>query len=153
MKTLAALFAVSAIALVAQQSEPPKLNGAGINPPWSSSEVIQPADLAQHLKGALILQVGFEKLYDVKHVPGSIYAGPASRDLAALDKAVAGVPKTRQIVLYCGCCPWDHCPNMKPAYTELRRLGYSKIKIVHIANNFGTDWVDKGYPVESSVAK
>ncbi|HLH39717.1 MAG TPA: rhodanese-like domain-containing protein [Bryobacteraceae bacterium] len=137
-------------ALLAQQP-----NGAGVNPPWPAAQVVSPADLAKQLKGmdALILQVGFEKLYAVKHIPGSVYAGPASRDLEPLKKAVAGVPKDRQIVLYCGCCPWDHCPNMKPAYTLLKSLGYSRIKVMEIPTNFGADWVDKGYPVEGSAAK
>jgi thiosulfate/3-mercaptopyruvate sulfurtransferase len=146
----AALLAISTTALLAQQP-----NGAGVNSPWPSSQVISPADLATSLKGldATILQVGFAKLYDVKHIPGSIYAGPASRDLEPLKKALAGVPKDREIVLYCGCCPWDHCPNMKPAYNLLKSLGYSKIKVMEIPNNFGADWVDKGYPVEGSAAE
>ncbi|HUA82942.1 MAG TPA: rhodanese-like domain-containing protein [Bryobacteraceae bacterium] len=145
----AALLAISSIALLAQQP-----NGAGVNSPWPSSQVISPADLARSLKGldAAILQVGFAKLYDVKHIPGSIYAGPASHDLEPLKKALAGVPKNREIVLYCGCCPWDHCPNMKPAYNLLKSLGYTKIKVMEIPNNFGSDWVDKGYPVEGSAA-
>ena len=149
MKILtAALFALSAVALAQQP------NGAGINSPWPSSQVISAADLARNLKGldATILQVGFAKLYEVKHIPESIYAGPAARDLEPLKKALAGVPKDREIVLYCGCCPWDHCPNMKPAYNLLKSLGYTKIKVMEIPNNFGADWADKGYPVEGSAA-
>jgi thiosulfate/3-mercaptopyruvate sulfurtransferase len=150
MKILSlALFAITAFA---QQP-----NGAAINPPWTAAEVISPADLNARLKqiDSKILQVGFEKLYAVKHIPGSVYAGPASRDagIEELKKAVAGVPKDRQIVLYCGCCPWDHCPNMKPAYSALRALGYTKIKVMEILTNFGTDWVDKGYPVEGAPTK
>lgn len=149
MKLLSITF-LGISALLAQQP-----NGAGVNPPWTSGQVISPADLARQLKqiDAKILQVGFEKLYDVKHIPDSVYAGPASRDLTALKKAVAGVPTSREIVLYCGCCPWDHCPNMKPAYNLLKSLGYTKIKVMEIPTNFGTDWVDKGYPIESSVTQ
>jgi hypothetical protein len=51
------------------------------------------------------------------------------------------------IVLYCGCCPWSHCPNLNPAYDTLRQMGFSKVKVLYLANNFGADWVDKGYPV------
>ena len=83
-----------------------------------------------------------------------MYAGPGNKEegLAELKKAVADVPKDRQIVLYCGCCPWDHCPNMKPAYSLLHSLGYTKIKVVEIPNNFAKDWVDKGLPVEGATA-
>jgi thiosulfate/3-mercaptopyruvate sulfurtransferase len=142
-----ALFGFSVAAMLAQQP-----NGAGVNSPWAAPEVIAPADLAKQLKGldATLVHVGFANLYKVKHIPGSVYAGPASRDLDELKKAVAGVSKDRLIVLYCGCCPWDHCPNMKPAYNLLKSLGYTRIKVMEIPNNFGSDWVDKGYPVEGS---
>jgi len=50
------------------------------------------------------------------------------------------------IVLYCGCCPWNHCPNVKPAYDALQAMGFRNLKVLYIANNFGADWVDKGYP-------
>ena len=41
---------------------------------------------------------------------------------------------------------------MKPAYTLLHRLGYTKIRVVEIPNSFGKDWVDKGYPVVGASA-
>jgi hypothetical protein len=25
-------------------------------------------------------------------------------------------------------------------------MGFSNVKVLYIANNFGTDWLDKGYP-------
>jgi hypothetical protein len=25
-------------------------------------------------------------------------------------------------------------------------MGFTKVKVLYIADNFGTDWVDKGYP-------
>jgi thiosulfate/3-mercaptopyruvate sulfurtransferase len=49
-------------------------------------------------------------------------------------------------VLYCGCCPWSHCPNVHTAYQELQALGFTSVKVLYIADDFGTDWVDKGYP-------
>jgi len=146
-----------AFVLAAQQPAP---NGAAINPPWTSSDVIHSADLAKTVSDKkpdqpMIFQVGFETLYKTQHVPGSIYAGPGRNDagLELLKKAVAGVPKDRTIVLYCGCCPWDHCPNMKPAFAVLHSLGYAKVKVVEIPKSFGEDWVAKGYPVEGSGAK
>jgi hypothetical protein len=49
-------------------------------------------------------------------------------------------------VIYCGCCPWSKCPNIAAAYDTLHDLGYTRIKVLYIAKDFGTDWVDKGYP-------
>jgi hypothetical protein len=28
----------------------------------------------------------------------------------------------------------------------IQSLGFAKAKVLYIANNFGADWVDKGYP-------
>jgi len=50
-------------------------------------------------------------------------------------------------VIYCGCCPWSHCPNVKSADDALRAMGFIHVKVLYISNNFGADWVDKGYPV------
>jgi thiosulfate/3-mercaptopyruvate sulfurtransferase len=134
-------------------------SGAGVNSPWAATEVLHAQDLSSTIadkKAAQpqILQVGFETMFKTQHIPGSIYAGPArtAAGLELLQKAVAGVPKDRVIVLYCGCCPWDHCPNMKPAYTLLHGLGYKRIKVVEIPTSFQVDWIDKGFPVDGSAA-
>ena len=96
-----------------------------------------------------MIQVGSHVLYAQAHIPGSEYVGAASTDagLQQLQKRVESLPKNKFIVLYCGCCPWIHCPNVKPAYEKLRAMGYSNVKVLYIADNFGTNWVDKGYPV------
>jgi rhodanese-related sulfurtransferase len=114
---------------------------------------VQPAELAKQLgepgDKPLLLHVGFRKLYLQAHIPGSEYLGPTSDDetLAKLKQRVADLPKTSAIVLYCGCCPWEHCPNVKPAYQALHDLGFSNAKVLYVAKDFGADWVDKGYPV------
>jgi hypothetical protein len=118
-----------------------------------SSQLVQAADLARQLQSSaakpLIIQVGSRVLYTEAHIPGSEYIGPASSEegLQKLRGRVKALPKTAAIVLYCGCCPWSHCPNVKPAYEELHGLGFSNVKVLYIANNFGADWVEKGYPV------
>jgi len=92
--------------------------------------------------------VGYRVLYLQAHVPHSEYIGTASEPegIEHLRKWVQDVPRTQHILLYCGCCPWSKCPNIHPAY-ELRGLGFRNVKLLFIANNFGKDWVDKGYPV------
>ena len=98
----------------------------------------------------LVLQVGSHVLFEEAHIAGSEYAGPGSQaaGLQVLRERVAGVAKDRAIVLYCGCCPWGRCPNMGPAFHLLQELGFTRVKALYLANNLGTDWVDKGYPVE-----
>lgn len=114
--------------------------------------LVQPAELAALLRGPapkpLILQVGFRTLYDSAHIRGAEYAGPAreAAGLRRLRERVAALPRSTAIVIYCGCCPWEHCPNIAAAYHTLRELGFTRVKALHVADNFGSDWVEKGYP-------
>jgi len=117
------------------------------------SKLIQPQELLRMLKSKekekpLILQVGSRVMFAQAHIPGSEYAGPGSTaaGIQSLEDTVATVAKDRHIVLYCGCCPWNRCPNVGPAYKRLHDLGFSKVQVLYIANNFGDDWVNKGYP-------
>ena len=117
-------------------------------------QLIQPAELNKILQGPakqrpLIIQVGFRTLYEQAHVPGSEYVGATSSAEGSneLRHRVEGLPRSRFIVLYCRCCPWSHCPNVQPAYKELRSMGFRNVKVLYIESNFGADWVDKGFPV------
>jgi len=120
--------------------------------------LIQPQEVAARLaaKGArpAIIQVGPNMMYRAKRIPGAIYAGPASKPegLALLKQAVDKLPRDREIVLYCGCCPWDNCPNVKPAMELLKQLGFTRAKAMFVATGFSKDWTDKGYPVEAGTA-
>ena len=98
----------------------------------------------------LVLQVGSHMLFSEAHIPGSEFAGPGSQPfgLEMLRNRVASLPKDKFIVIYCGCCPWERCPNLGPAYQQLRDLGFTNVKALYIANNFGADWAAKGYGVE-----
>jgi hypothetical protein len=118
--------------------------------PWTENDLVQPEAVAKDIRTPLLLHVGFDVLYRASHITGSVYAGPGSKPegIEALKKAVAGQPKTREIVLYCGCCPMDKCPNVRPAFTALRDLGYTHVKVMVIPENLKVDWTDKGYPID-----
>jgi rhodanese-related sulfurtransferase len=89
-------------------------------------------------------------LFSQAHIPGSEYAGPGSQPagLQQLQNRVNSLPRKKPIVLYCGCCPWNRCPNLGPAFAKLREMGFTNVKVLYLANNFGVDWADKGFPVE-----
>lgn len=119
-----------------------------------SSELIYPDQLVKVLQSAkgekpLMIQVGSYVLYGQAHIPGSEYIGPANNEagLQQLRKRVESLPRNKFIVVYCGCCPWIHCPTVKPASDALHAMGFTNVKVLYLANNFGMDWVDKGYPV------
>lgn len=120
------------------------------------AELMQPAELSRMLHARvdkpLVLQVGSRVLFDQAHIAGSEFAGPGSQPagLQLLQKRVAQLPHESLIILYCGCCPWNRCPNLGPAFHLLRGMGFTHVKGLYIPNNLGTDWVDKGYPVERS---
>ena len=119
---------------------------------------MEPKDLAAQLQAAgnkpALIHVGFAVMYRGKHIPQSIYAGPArnAEGLDALKKAVGNMPRDREIVVYCGCCPYDMCPNIKPALAALREMGFTHVKALLIPTNFATDWINRGYPVEDGAA-
>jgi thiosulfate/3-mercaptopyruvate sulfurtransferase len=96
----------------------------------------------------LILNVGPYLLFSQAHIPGAEYMGAGStpQGLATLGERVKTLSHKALIILYCGCCPWDHCPNVAPAYDKLSTMGFSNVKVLYIADNFGADWVYKGYP-------
>lgn len=116
------------------------------------TQLITPEQLNQSLKTAqqkpLLLAIGPHSMYSQAHIPGSEYMGAGSSDAGQqkLRDRVKSLPKNTAIVIYCGCCPWSHCPNVHPAYQLLHSLGYTNVKVVYITNDFGTDWVNKGYP-------
>ncbi len=121
-----------------------------------SSHLINPADLVALLQSSktqkplpLLLQVGSHVLFSQAHITGSEYvgAGSSSAGLQQLRQRVEKLPRATPIVIYCGCCPWNHCPNVKPADDALREMGFTNLRVLYIANNFGSDWVAKGYPV------
>lgn len=118
------------------------------------ANLVQPETLSQMLHterahAPIVLQVGSRAMFEQAHIRDAIYAGPGSqpggRDL--LRSRVARLPRTQAIVIYCGCCPWQRCPNIGPAFAELEQMGFKNVKVLYLANNFGTDWVAKGYPI------
>jgi thiosulfate/3-mercaptopyruvate sulfurtransferase len=121
----------------------------------AASDLIPPQELAGSLRSTtgekpLIIQVGFHVLYVQAHIPGSEYIGPgnSAEGIQQLRKRVESLPRTQSIIIYCGCCPWSVCPNLNPAYKELRLMGFKSVKVLYIAQDFGKDWVEKGFPVE-----
>jgi rhodanese-related sulfurtransferase len=118
--------------------------------------LVQPAEVAAQLAGKgvrpAVFMVGPNVLYRSKHIPGSVYAGPGNGEagLAMLKAEADKLPRDREVVLYCGCCPWDHCPNVKPAVDLLKRMGFTKAKAMYLGTGFKADWLDKGYPAEAA---
>lgn len=147
---IAAMFVVAVTVVAQNGGQAPA--ASDLRP--GSAPLIQPQDLLKALQSRsarpLVLYIGPRFLYVQLHIHGDEFIGPTSnpQGLDQLRKRVATLPKNSPVVLYCGCCPWDHCPNVRPAYNELQKMGYTGVKVLYLANSFGADWVDKRYPVE-----
>ena len=118
--------------------------------PWTKSQLMAPASLAAAINNTkapnpLIFNIGV-----VDNIKGARNMGGASEaeNLQRFKKALSSVPKTSTVVVYCGCCPFDRCPNIRPAFTALQAAGFKNGKLLNIPTNIKVDWIDKGYPVE-----
>lgn len=125
--------------------------------PWNSAQTISAADFAKELqqkhdRSPVIIYVGVRTLYSGGHIPGAVFQGPGSTEqgLANLKKFATTLPKDSNVILYCGCCPLDRCPNLRPAFTTLSEMGFSHLRVLILPTSFAADWVEKGYPVEKS---
>ena len=146
------LFTVMAAAVAFALGQDPAKQTDPLPP--GSDQLIQPEELAQALKGArkpVVLYVGPKSFYVQAHIPGAEDIGPVARPegMEKLRARAASLPKDSPVVIYCGCCPWDHCPNIRPAYAELKKAGFTSVRVLYLETSFGTNWKDKGLPVAS----
>lgn len=125
--------------------------------PWNASQTIDAATLARELSQAkqtppTILYVGVRALFNGGHIPRAIFYGSAStaQGLADIKKWAEPMPRDMNLVIYCGCCPFERCPNIRPAFSALRELGFTKLRVLVLPTSFATDWAEKGFPVEKT---
>ena len=160
---ISALAIIGAASLLLPQSvagtkAPPQTGAAHSDdpqPPWKASETIDPPTLAKALPdpkapaAAIIVCVGFHTLYEGAHIPGASFHGAAStaKGLDDLKQWAKPLPRTANIVIYCGCCPLAHCPNARPAFVALRDMGFSHLRVLILPHDFASDWVQPGYPI------
>ncbi|MFA7617104.1 MAG: rhodanese-like domain-containing protein [Weeksellaceae bacterium] len=125
--------------LNAQQSEP-----------WNENQLMKTENLASRISLAqtdnlLILSVGPDAL-----IKGSVDMG-AARDPENIEKMrryLEDVPRDKEVVIYCGCCPFSRCPNIRPAFSLLIEMGFKNPKLLDIPQNIRVDWLTKNYPVQ-----
>jgi thiosulfate/3-mercaptopyruvate sulfurtransferase len=116
--------------------------------PWTSGQLMNPADLASVIsdpkaRKPLIFCVGPGAL-----ILGSLDMGPAKEkeNLEKFKLQLSKLPKDANIVIYCGCCPFEHCPNIRPAFSLLKEMKFTNAHLLNLEHNIKTDWVAKGYP-------
>lgn len=118
--------------------------------PWSRSQLIEPSVLAALIKSnttakPLIFNIGV-----VNNIKGARNMGAAreKENLEKFKEVIAKLPKSTSIVIYCGCCPFAHCPNIRPAFQAMRDAGLKNGRLLNLPVNIKVDWINKGYPLE-----
>jgi len=126
--------------------------------PWSAAETVSAEDLHRELTSKYgqrpeIVYVGFRTLFAGGHIPGATFHGTASKPegLEELRNWASSQPRTASVVLYCGCCPFERCPNVRPAYAALHAMGFRKVRVLILPTSFAADWAGKGYAIEKGM--
>jgi len=57
------------------------------------------------------------------------------------------LPRDANVVVYCGCCPFAVCPNIRPAFALLNEMKFKNQKLLNLPKNIKVDWIDHDYPV------
>jgi hypothetical protein len=124
--------------------------------PWSSAQTVQPADLVKELanpkSSPTVVFVGFQRLYTAGHIKGAEFhgSGGSPEGLAQLKTWAGALPRSTNLVIYCGCCPLERCPNLRPAFSALREMGFTKLRALILPTSFAEDWAGKGLPYDKA---
>ena len=133
------------------QTTPPAVSEA-----LPASQLVQPADLVRELAATTadarptIVYVGFRTLFAGGHIPGATFHGSASTEqgLADIKHWAASLPRATNLVIYCGCCPFERCPNIRPAFALFRDMGFTHLRVLELPTSFAADWAGKNYAFE-----
>lgn len=121
--------------------------GAQSRVTWTDDQLLEPSELAAVLKtnkqAPLIFSVG-----PAATIPGSKDIGGVkdSENLQKFKDQLTPLSKNSEIVIYCGCCPFERCPNVRPAIQLLKDMNFTNYKLLNLPHNIKIDWIDKGYP-------
>lgn len=117
--------------------------------PWKPEQLLSPASLSAVISNSspekpLIIDIG-----PAGSIKGSVKTGAANKkeNLKKLKELLLKENKDRKIVIYCGCCPYEKCPNIRPAFLLLDSLKFTNHKLLDLPHNLKVDWIDHGYPM------
>ncbi len=117
---------------------------------WKKEQIMPAAELAAKINAPsgdkpMIFNVG-----PMDNIKTARFVGKGT-SVTAIDKMkqeLSMEAKTKAVVIYCGCCSFASCPNIKPAYDALVAAGFKNTKVLEIPEGIKPDWVAKGYPME-----
>lgn len=134
------------------QTSPGKLSGLDKKVVWTPNDLVEPADLAATInKNGTNLPVIFN-IGAVEDIKGAVHVGAANNpdNLKKLHQLAERLPKNKPVMIYCGCCPFGKCPNVAPAFLDLKKQGLTQVKVLNLPVNLKANWISKGYPLEAA---
>jgi hypothetical protein len=146
---LCLLFVILTAPNTQAQTSPVTVLAPGVSNPWSDRQLMEPSQLAAEIKTEKSKTPVIFNIGAVEDIKGAKHIGAVSdaETLEKLKKEVAALPKNTEVVIYCGCCPFAKCPNIRPAFNELNKEGFTNIKLLNLSTNLKTNWIAKGYPL------
>ena len=119
--------------------------------PWTPNQLMQPETLAAIINDSTAAQPLIINMGPVNSIKGAIKIGPAKEkeNLNELKKLLSKENKNRAIVIYCGCCPFKDCPNIRPAFSLLTEMKFTNHKLLNLPHNLKVDWINYGYPMSN----
>ena len=119
-------------------------------PLWKKEQLMPTKELAEKIQTnakdkPVVFNVG-----PMEQIKTAVFVGRGTSvtGLEKLKSSVAMENKNRTVVVYCGCCSYASCPNIKPAYDVLIAAGFKNAKVLELPEGIKPDWVAKGYPME-----
>jgi hypothetical protein len=117
---------------------------------WTEKQLKDPAVLAAAIADPKAPRPVIFNIGPVQQIKGAIAIGPATKpdNLEKLKQQLAKLPKDKEVIIYCGCCPYSRCPNVRPAFELLKKLNFTNAKLLNLPTSLNDDWISKGYPLE-----
>jgi len=116
---------------------------------WTQKDLIEPSALAAIMANPKANQPKIFNIGVVENIKGAINLGGVSEkeNLGKFKTALSKLPKNTFLVVYCGCCPFERCPNIRPAVNLIKTMGFTNGKLLNLPTNLKQNWIDKGYPI------
>lgn len=116
----------------------------------AGTHLMQPGELVNIISG----NTDSIKIFSVgpfTTIPHSIHIGMADDkdNIVKFKEQLKQLDTNSRIVIYCGCCPFEKCPNVRPALNVLKEMGFTNYYLLNLPHNIKIDWMEKGYPQEN----
>ena len=146
-KTKIIILSLFVLAYIASAFQ--SISGKNDGEPWTKQQLLEPTDLAKTLNNTKAAQPMIYCIGPQAIIKNSVEIGSAQvpSNLKNFKQQISRLPKNANIVIYCGCCPFDVCPNVRPAINLLNEMKFTNFKLLNLPRNIKVDWIDHGYPI------